>query len=150
MNESTEIIQYQELCKSARSYEIKLWCVPATAIVISILFFIAIFSIGSLMCQIGLSVLNALSFAAFLVMFTKDRCYLIHLQKTIRMIHDKDQRFIKLAQFSGPLEIDNDDIFYIRFAKRHSATNFMFWALFVFLIINITCSIYHIWLLLSL
>ena len=47
-------------------------------------------------------------------------------------------------------EIEDSDIFYMRFAKRHSATNFMFWALLVFLMINITCSIYHIWLLLSL
>jgi hypothetical protein len=102
------------------------------------------------MCQIGLSVLNVLSFTAFLVMFTKDRCYLIHLQKAVRMIHEKDQRFINVCQFSGPLEIEDSDIFYMRFAKRHSATNFMFWALLVFLIINITCSVYYIWLLLSL
>jgi hypothetical protein len=145
MSESTEIVQYKELCRTARNYELKLWYVPLSAIAISLMFSVAIFKVDFLACKAGLALMNFISFTAFLVMYLKDRCYLVYLQKSIKKIHEKDQRFIKLAQFSGKMEIEPDDTFFMRYAKRHSATTFMFWALFIFLIINFACCAYSIW-----
>lgn len=145
MSESTEIVQYQELCKTARNYELKLWYVPVSAIAISLSFSVAIFKIDFFICKSGLAVLNFISFSAFLVMYLKDRCYLVYLQKAIKKIHEKDQRFAKINQFCGKMEIEPDDTFFMRYAKRHSATSFMVWTLFIFLIINFACCVYNIW-----
>ena len=145
MSESTEIVQYKELCKTARNYELKLWYVPFSAIAISLLFSVSIFKVDYLVCKSGLAVLNLISFMAFFVMYLKDRCYLVYLQKAIKKIHEKDQRFASISQFCGKIEIEPNDTFFMRYAKRHSATVFVVWALFLFLTLNFAFCVYSIW-----
>ena len=71
--------------------------------------------------RLVLSLLNILVFSGFMFLFLKDRCFQLENQKKIKQIYKGDlDGFVWVTQYTGHLEIDSRDRWFIRWAKGES------------------------------
>lgn len=137
--------QYKELCNDSRHYDQKLWIIPGAAYTLSALFYKVIIETTVLNGKVFLSLLNTLIFSGFLFQYVKDRAFQLEIQTALKKIQDRNKNeLINVAQYTGELENDTNDRWFIRVTKKHSAANYVFYVMFITLLVDIVIAVHFL------